>query len=137
MLARKWRCNGEKEKTWRGSKSLSLSISPPLSISPFSLHFIILSSLTFPFLVCSPFPLHFLILSSFSRKPLHKLDSIAISVFVAIFIEFDKYKIRRAVHGLDPTQTVLLTRTARAVTNEARLSASFNILVGAKILQCK
>ena len=48
---RKWRCNGEKEKTWRGSKSLSPFL--PLSQFPHSL------TSSFPFSrllsICSPF----------------------------------------------------------------------------------
>ena len=66
---RKWRYNGEKEKTWRGRKSLSFHFSPFLHfliLSPFSLslHFLILSPFPFHFLVRSPFPLNFLAIFS-------------------------------------------------------------------------
>ena len=53
---RKWRWDGKKEKTWRGSKSLSLSISPPLSISPFSLYFLSVSIFSFPHYLTISFP---------------------------------------------------------------------------------
>ena len=63
---RKWRCNGEKEMKWRGSKSLFISPLSPclhsLSIFSFSLHLLFIFSFALP--------LNFLILLPFSRKRL-------------------------------------------------------------------
>ena len=58
-MARKWRCNGEKEKTWRGSKYLSLHFSS-------SLHFPILSPFSHSLSISFPFS-RLLSIFSFSR----------------------------------------------------------------------
>ena len=60
---RKWIERGEIKRKWGNVKS------EYLSISSFSLHFLISSPFPLHFLTLSPFPLHFLILSPFSRIP--------------------------------------------------------------------
>ena len=80
---RKWRCNGEKETTWRGSKSLSPFL--PLSISPFSLHFLI-SSFSHNFLSIFSFALHLFSIFSLSR---HFIGQVTIKLSQKVSTKMD------------------------------------------------
>ena len=83
-MKRKWRENEEIERKWRENEEMSFSFHflilfpfpHSLSISSFSIQFLILSPFPLNFLISSQFPPHILILSPFPRSPAGRLQQL-------------------------------------------------------------